>query len=90
MSPRPRSTSTTVAASVIELAAGAVSRMRMTSPPMLLGRKLLKNGNQKRAKQRSARHADVLRHQQQIPAPHAGRHVQGVRAKAATSHSGEA
>jgi hypothetical protein len=42
MRPRPRSTSTTVAASVVDCAADAVSRMRMTSPPMLLGRKLLK------------------------------------------------
>ena len=42
-SPSPRSISTTVVASVFEPAAGAVSAMRMTSPPMLLGRKLLKN-----------------------------------------------
>jgi hypothetical protein len=39
----PRSIRTTVVASVLEPAAGAVSAMRMTSPPMLLGRKLLKN-----------------------------------------------
>jgi hypothetical protein len=41
--PRPRSISTTVVASVFEPAALAVSVMRTTSPPMLLGRKLLKN-----------------------------------------------
>ena len=41
--PRPRSISTTVVASVFEPACAAVSRIRMTSPPMLLGRKLLKN-----------------------------------------------
>ena len=35
--------STTVAASVFERAGLAVSAMRTTSPPMLLGRKLLKN-----------------------------------------------
>jgi hypothetical protein len=35
--------STTVAASVLDPAAGAVSVTRITSPPMLLGRKLLKN-----------------------------------------------
>ena len=39
----PRSISTTVVASVLDPAAGAVSVMRITSPPMLLGRKLLKN-----------------------------------------------
>src|SRR5262245_18793953 len=41
--PRARSTSTTVVASVFDWLATAVSRMRMTSPPTLLGRKLLKN-----------------------------------------------
>ncbi len=41
--PMPRSMSTTVVASVFDPAAGAVSAIRMTSPPMLLGRKLLKN-----------------------------------------------
>ena len=40
--PIPRSISTTVVAIVFEPAAGAVSATRMTSPPMLLGRKLLK------------------------------------------------
>ena len=35
--------STTVVASVLEPAAFAVSAIRITSPPMLLGRKLLKN-----------------------------------------------
>ena len=40
--PIPRSISTTVVASVFDPAAGAVSAMRMTSPPILLGRKLLK------------------------------------------------
>jgi hypothetical protein len=40
--PRPRSISTTVVASVFDPAAFAVSAMRTTSPPMLLGRKLLK------------------------------------------------
>src|SRR4051812_6961725 len=39
----PRSTRTTDAASVRERAGFAVSAMRTTSPPMLLGRKLLKN-----------------------------------------------
>ena len=34
--------STTVVASVFDPAAGAVSAIRITSPPMLLGRKLLK------------------------------------------------
>jgi hypothetical protein len=41
--PIPRSINTTVVASVRDPAAGAVSAMRITSPPMLLGRKLLKN-----------------------------------------------
>jgi hypothetical protein len=41
--PTPRSSSTTVAASVRDCAGLAVSAMRITSPPMLLGRKLLKN-----------------------------------------------
>jgi hypothetical protein len=40
--PIPRSISTTVVASVFDPAAFAVSVMRTTSPPMLLGRKLLK------------------------------------------------
>ena len=40
--PSTRSINTTVAASVLERAAFAVSLMRITSPPMLLGRKLLK------------------------------------------------
>src|SRR5437762_4555415 len=40
--PIPRSTSTTVVASVFDCVATAVSRIRMTSPPILLGRKLLK------------------------------------------------
>jgi hypothetical protein len=39
----PRSTSTIDAASVRERAGFAVSAIRTTSPPMLLGRKLLKN-----------------------------------------------
>ena len=42
-SPMPRSTSTTVVASVFDPARRGVSRMRMTSPPMFDGRKLLKN-----------------------------------------------
>ena len=41
--PVARSTRITVVASVFDPAAGAVSAMRTTSPPMLLGRKLLKN-----------------------------------------------
>src|SRR5207244_8837535 len=40
--PNTRSTSTTVVASVLDRAGFAVSRIRMTSPPILLGRKLLK------------------------------------------------
>src|SRR5262249_22101940 len=40
--PSARSTSTTVVARVFDRVAGAVSRMRITSPPTLLGRKLLK------------------------------------------------
>ena len=40
--PMPRSTRTTDAASVRERAGFAVSAIRTTSPPMLLGRKLLK------------------------------------------------
>jgi hypothetical protein len=43
ISPTSRSTSTTVVASVREPAALTVSAIRITSPPMLLGRKLLKN-----------------------------------------------
>src|SRR5262245_1986028 len=42
-SPRHRSSSTTVAAIVFEPMAAAVSVTRTTSPPILLGRKLLKN-----------------------------------------------
>ena len=42
-SPMPRSRRTTVVASVRERATGAVSAILTTSPPMLLGRKLLKN-----------------------------------------------
>src|SRR4051812_27649668 len=40
--PITRSTRITVVASVFDFAARAVSRMRTTSPPILLGRKLLK------------------------------------------------
>ena len=40
--PSTRSVSTTIVATVFEPAGRAVSRMRITSPPMLLGRKLLK------------------------------------------------
>ena len=40
--PIARSASTTVVASVFDRAGRALSRMRITSPPMLLGRKLLK------------------------------------------------
>src|SRR5262245_29306430 len=43
INPSARSTSTTVVASVFDCVAAAVSRMRITSPPTLLGRKLLKN-----------------------------------------------
>ena len=53
--------------------------MRMTSPPMLLGRKLLKNSRDEiRAEQRPPTHLDVLRVQQELPAPRAGQHVDGV------------
>ena len=73
ISPRTRSISTTVVASVFEFARRAVSRMRMTSPPMLLGRKLLKkSGDEERRQRRAEGHVDVLRLQQQIPAPGAG------------------
>src|SRR4029079_11258441 len=41
--PIPRPTSTIVLATVFEPASRAVSRMRMTSPPIFDGRKLLKN-----------------------------------------------
>ena len=41
--PIARSASTTVAASVFERVTFALSATRTTSPPMLLGRKLLKN-----------------------------------------------
>ena len=43
VNPSTRSTRITVVASVFDPAAGAVSAIRTTSPPMLLGRKLLKN-----------------------------------------------
>ncbi len=41
--PSARSTNTTVVASVFDCAGLAVSRIRTTSPPIVLGRKLLKN-----------------------------------------------
>ena len=54
----------------------------MTSPPMLLGRKLLKN-SATRNEPSSVRRGDVhvLRVEQQMPAPHAGEHVDDVDAE---------
>ena len=57
-------------ASVFEPAGRAVSRMRITSPPMLLGRKLLKKiatRNEPSSERRA--HVHVLRVEQQVPAP---------------------
>ena len=71
--PSTRSTRITVIASVLDPAAGAVSLIRTTSPPMLLGRKLLKNmltqidSVSRRARLRCAARA------QTIPSPHADR-----------------
>ena len=70
-------------ASVFDCAGRAVSRMRTTSPPMLLGRKLLKkSGDEVRRQQRPRRHVHVLRAQQQLPAPRARQHVDRSRAPA--------
>ena len=69
----PRSTRTTVVASVFEPAGRAVSRMRMTSPPILLGRKLLKKvATRNEPSSDRAAHVHVLRVEQQTPAPGAG------------------
>ena len=77
--PMPRSISTTVVASVFEPAACAVSAMRMTSPPMLLGRKLLKNVATRNESVRTPeREAQVLRAEQQAPAPGAREHHREV------------
>ena len=68
--PMPRSISTTVVASVFEPAARAVSAMRMTSPPMLLGRKLLKKvATRNDAVRRLNGKPHVLGAEQQAPAP---------------------
>ena len=57
-------------------AARAVSRIRMTSPPMLLGRKLLKKiATRNEPSSRSGGNVHVLRVEQQMPAPGAGRDV---------------
>ena len=70
----------TVVASVFDPAAGAVSAMRTKSPPMLLGRKLLKNMlTQIDSVSRLRFHFDVLRAQQAIPSPHRDRLRKRVR-----------
>ena len=77
--PMPRSIRTTVAASVTERRGSAVSRMRNTSPPMLLGRKLLKKfatRNDPNSVRRFRSH--LLRVEQEMPAPRACDHVEAV------------
>ena len=77
--PMPRSTSTTDAASVRERAGLAVSAIRTTSPPMLLGRKLLKNvATRNDSVSARAAHVHALRVEQQAPAPGAREHHQEV------------
>ena len=86
--PMPRSISTTVVASVLP-AARAVSAMRMTSPPMLLGRKLLKNvATRNEPRQRLEREAQVLGAKQQAPAPGARQRPSPGRAPSAAKKPG--
>ena len=70
--PIARSARMTVVASVFDRATFAVSAMRTTSPPMLLGQKVVEEQRDRhRGEQRAEGHPDVLRLEQQRPAPHA-------------------
>jgi hypothetical protein len=73
---------TTVVASVFEPAADAVSRMRTTSPPILLGRKLLKKVDQIRGEEGPAGDANRLSPQDQPPPPRSNQERKRVEEKA--------
>ncbi len=80
--PRIRSISTTVVASVFEPAKGAVSATRTTSPPILLGRKLLKKVATRKDLVSVLRPTSIcLEPEQQAPAPGADREHETVDAE---------
>ena len=87
--PNTRSIRITVVASVLDRAGRAVSRMRTTSPPILLGKKLLKK-IATRYEDRSALRGDVnvLGAEKETPAPGARQRHHEVQRGATSIHGG--